>query len=488
MEHLLSPQDRASLRLICGNNARVMDVVRQVLDRQQGSLAAHARALQSLTNVPSLLPYETTVLPVCVARAAGGRITDIDGNEYIDCHMAATASLLGHNPAPVVEAVQAALPRGLAGGHFFAEQVELAELVCQLVPGLERVGFFHSGGEALQAGVRLARCVTGKTRVAKFEGCYHGATEVGLHNPWMLLAGQVADSPLEHIAPRAATGGMPTNPDFVILPYNVPVALELLEQQAADLACVVVDPLPPFMIRWPEEAQRFVAELCAVAAAKGVPVLCDEVRCGFRLARGGARAWAGVTPQMSAYGEITSGLGIPLALLGGEARFLDAARTNGLFRDYFSRPPKAWLTTTLGSSFLPVVAALAQLRYLADHYEALMARLDANATQLREQLAAFAQRSGIAVGLVGHPRLGFHLSLGEPEPAEHTYRGVMQAVSPTQFQALLAMTCYFRLHGIYTRLVPTMNLSAAHTEADIACLADGIGQSLLQMRQDGVLP
>lgn len=486
MEHLLSPQDRAGLRMICGNNTRVADVVRQVLDRQRGSVAVHARALQSLTGVPSLLPYEMTVLPVCIDRAQGGRIADIDGNEYIDCHMAATASLLGHNPAPVVQAIQKALPRGLAGGHFFAEQVELAELLRYLVPGLERVGFFHSGGEAIQAGVRLARCVTGKTHVAKFEGCYHGANEVGLHNPWMVLAGQVADSPLEHIPPLAATGGMPTNPDFLILPYNVSVALELLEQQAEDLACVVVDPLPPFMIRWPEEAQRFIAELCAVAATKGVPVLFDEVVCGFRLARGGAREWAGAVPQMSGYGNITSGLGIPLALLGGEARFLDAARTNGLFRDYFSTPKKVWLTSTLSSSFLPVVAALAQLRYLSDNYDTLMARLDDNAAQLRERLAAFAQQSGIPVALVGHPRLGFHLGVGEKDPEEHTYRGVMHAAS-TQFQALFAMTFYFRLHGIYTRLVPTMNLSAAHTEQDIAQLADGIAQSLLQMQQDGVL-
>jgi glutamate-1-semialdehyde 2,1-aminomutase len=486
MEHVLAPQDLTGIRFICGNNSRMEAVVQQVIDRQRGSIALHARGLQSLTGVPALLPYEAPLLPLCITQAQGARLTDVDGNVYIDCHMASTASILGHNPAPVVQAVQAATQRGIAGGHFFQEQVELGELLRTMVPGVERVGFFHSGGEAIQAGVRLARSVTGKTRVAKFEGCYHGANEVGLHNTWIMLAGQVPNSALEHIPPVAATGGMPTNPDFLILPYNVPAALHGLEQQAGELACIVLDPLPPFMARWPAEARRFVAEVCTVAAQKGIPVLFDEVLCGFRLARGGAREWAGVTPQMSGYGKITSGLGIPLALLGGEARFLDMARTNGLFRDYV--PPKAWLSSTLHSSFIPVVACLAQLRYLWDNYNALMERLDRHGEELRARLADFAHQSGIPVALVGHPRLGFHLGIGEQEPQEKTYRSAMQGVSPAQFRSLLAMTLYLRLHGIYTRLIPTMNLSTAHTAEDIAQLADGIGKSLLHMQQDGMLP
>jgi glutamate-1-semialdehyde aminotransferase len=485
METQLSPQDQAGLRLLCGNNASMTEVINRVMARQPGSIAAHGLALQSLSNIPSLLAYEAPLLPLCITQARGARITDVDGHEYIDCHMNATAAVLGHNPAPVVQAVQEAAQRGIAGGHFFHEHVELGELVRRLVPGLERVSFFHTRGEAIMASARLARSITGKTRLAKFEGCYHGANDIGLHNPWMLLAGQLPPSPLEHIPPLAATGGMRTDPDMLILPFNVPVAIELIEQHAAELAGVVIDPLPPFMARWPEAAKRFTSEVCAVAAQQGVPVIFDEFSCGFRVAKGGAREWTGSAPQMSCYGAITSGLGLPLALVGGEARFLDATRTNGLFRDYF--PPKAWLTSTFGSSFLPVVAALAQLRYLAEHYDTLMERLDRQSAALRERLTDFANRAGIPVALVGHPRVGFHLGIGEPEPAEKTYRGVMQGMAPAQFRTLMALTFYLRLHGIYTKMIPTMNLSTAHTAEDIAQIAAGISQSLLQMQQDGML-
>jgi glutamate-1-semialdehyde aminotransferase len=473
------------IRFLCGNNDKVEAVITQVMARQRGSIAAHGRALQALTGIPALLAYEAPILPLCIARAHGARITDIDGHEYIDCHMAYTASILGHNPAPVAQAIQQAVQRGIAGGHFFEEQIALGELVLQMVPGLERVGFFHTGGEAINASARLVRCVTGKTRLAKFEGCYHGSNEIGLHNSWMVLAGRVPTSPLEHSPPVAATGGLPTNPDFLILPYNAPVALEVIEQHAGDLAGIIIDPLPPFMTRWPEDARRFVSDVCAVAARHGIAVIFDEVVCGFRLARGGAREWAGVAPQLSCYGKITSGMGLPLSMLGGEARFLDAARTNGLFRDYF--PPKAWLASTLDASFLPVVASLAQLRYLSENYAALMERLDRNAAELRARLADFARTAGIPVSLAGHPRMGFHVGIGEQEPEEKTYRSIMQAASPAQFRTLLALTFYLRLRGIYTKLIPTMNLSAAHTEEDIAGIADGIGSSLLQMQQDGVL-
>lgn len=485
LSQLLGKTDLAGLEFLCGDNAGMRSVLETLVSRQRRSLALHTRALESLSGVPSLLPYEAPMLPVAVSRASGSRIIDVDGNEYVDCHMAYTASLLGHNPPEVTEAVRAALERGLQGGHFFEEQVELGELVRGMVPGAERVAFFHTGGEAIAAAVRLARAATGRPRVAKFEGCYHGSNDVGLHNTWMIFSGAVSEDPLDAIQPRAATRGMRTDDSFLVLPYNSPVALELVRRQAAELACVVVDPTPPFMSNWLEDCRVFVAELCATAREAGVPVVFDEVVCGFRLARGGAREWSGTAPALSCYGKITSGLGLPLSILAGEARFLDVARTSGGFRDYF--PGKAWLASTLSSGFLPVVASLAQLRMLSQRYDEIVGRLDANAANLRERLADFARRTGIPASLQGNPRLQMQLAVGKPEPAEHSYRGVMASASPAMFRTILALTFYLRLHGIYTKVIPSMNLSAAHTDEDVALIADGIEKALVRMEKDGML-
>jgi glutamate-1-semialdehyde 2,1-aminomutase len=427
------------------------------------------------------------MLPVCVERASGPRIVDVDGNEYIDCHMAYTATVLGHEPPEVAEAVRAAIGRGVGGGHFFEEQVELAELVKKMVPGVDAVSFFHTGGEAVQAAVRMAKAATRRQRVAKFEGCYHGSNEIGLHNTWMILSAKFPTDPVESIPPSAATAGVRTGSDseFLILPFNSPVALELLRKHREELACVVVDPIPPFVANWPEESKRFVAELVATAREAGVPAIYDEVVCGFRLARGGAREWAGEAPQMSCYGKIVSGLGVPLSMVAGEARFLDTVRTDGLFVDYAGR--KAWLASTLSSSFIPVLASLAQLRYLDSHYDEIAGRLDRNHALLTERLAQLARETGIPVALQGHSRLQMQLSVGKQEPQEKTYRGMMQASSMAQFRTLLALTFYLRLNGVYTKLIPTMNLSAAHTDEDIEELSKAIGRSLQQMERDGML-
>jgi glutamate-1-semialdehyde aminotransferase len=278
---------------------------------------------------------------------------------------------------------------------------------------------------------------------------------------------------------------VPTDDSFLILPYNSTVAFDLVRRHAQELACVVVDPAPAFMSNWVDECRGFVGELVAAACEAGVPVVFDEVVCGFRLARGGAREWSGAAPAMSCFGKVTGGLGLPLSILAGDARLLDLARTSGLFRDYY--PGKTWLASTLSSGFLPVVASLAQLRLLAERYDEVVGRLDGNAARLRERLADFAARSGIPVSLQGSPRLQMQLAVGKPEPTDHTYRGVMASASPAAFRTILALTFYLRLHGVYTKVVPTMNLSAAHTEEDVARVADAVERSLLAMQRDGML-
>jgi len=322
--------------------------------------------------------------------------------------------------------------------------------------------------------------------VAKFEGCYHGSNDIGLHNPWALLAGPVPHAPLDAIPPQVATSGMRNDESFLILPFNSPIAFDLIRREYDDLAAIVVDPIPPFMSNWPDECRQFVKDLCAVAREVEVPVIFDEVVCGFRLAPGGARELTGETPDISCYGKITSGLGIALAPMAGRAELLDAASTAGPMRDYYAG--KVWVSTTLSSNFVAVVAGLAVMRLLSERYGEVMGRIDNAHADLRERMADFAQRSGIPVTIQGHPRLQCQIAVGKPTPSEKTYRAMMQTSSPAMVRTLLALTFYLRLQGIYTKTVPSMNLSAAHTEEDVTRIAAGIEAALLRMREDGMLP
>ena len=483
----LAPHESTTLFFVCGRNPKMWEVVQEVMNRQPSSMQWNLKSLEMLSATPALLAYESPVLPPCVEQAEGARFTDIDGNEYIDCHMAYSAAILGHNPPSVVAAVQQTLGRGVGVGQFFKEQCELAELVQTLVPGVERVAYFHTGGEAIQAAVRMARCGTGKTKVAKFEGCYHGSNEVGLFNPWMSLSGGIPDDPLDNISPQAATGGLGATPDseYLILPFNSEVAFDLIRQQASELAAIVVEPLPSFMSPYPDVCKKFMLTLHALADELQVPLIFDEVVCGFRLAPGGAREWLGVSPQISCFGKVTSGLGLPLSMVAGDAKFLDAGRSDGLGRDHADR--KVWVSSTTQAGFLPIVAALAQLRHVNENFAAISQRLDDNFRDLSERLADISKQVGIPVRLAGSPRTQVHLDIGEVKPESIDYRSIMNASSPANFRALMAMTFYLRLRGVYTKLVPSMNLSAAHGPQEMEELATHIQSSIEQMLLDQAL-
>lgn len=485
----LTAAEEMTVRQLCARSDALRDVIEQVARRQPTSVEWHRRAEAAASGLPSQLPFESPLLPLSVTSAQGARITDVDGNEYVDCHMAYTASLLGHRPAPVLRAVQAAIEEGLGAGHFFQAQVELAELVNQMVPGAERVAFFHSGGEGVSAAVRMARAATGRRLAAKFEGCYHGWHEIGVYNSMMLLSGRIPTGPPDNIGAAPATAGVSraAGEELVILPFNSAAAFDSIEEHAAELACVVADPIPPFMADWVDDASAFIVRLREVTARCNVPLILDEVVSGFRLARGGAQEALDLRSEMSCFGKITSGLGIAMSLVAGRPLYLDTVRTDGLFADYSAA--KAWVTNTHAAAHPAIVACLAQLRFVNENYEAITARLDRNHELLRRELDQFADATGIAVRLHGHSRLQSMVVFGRRrEPAERSFRPVVAGGSPAEMTALLALTMYLRLQGVYVKTVPSMNLSAAHTDEDVEQVAEALKNSLLRMRTDGVLP
>ncbi|UQN09208.1 aminotransferase class III-fold pyridoxal phosphate-dependent enzyme [Deinococcus sp. QL22] len=491
----LDAEQKRALNLLAAGNRDVLGVLAGVATRQRRSLEWHARAQQALSGGRSQLPYFSPVLPLCLAEAQAGRFVCTDGHEFVDAHMGYTAGILGHNPPAVVTALAAALGKGPGAGYFVAQQVELAETICALVPGMERVAFLHAGADAVTAAVRLCRAATRRTLIAKFEGCYHGWHESGLVNPALTWAGRTPEGPLESIAPEVATGGVSraAGAEFLILPYGDPVALQLIRDHAAQLAGVLLDPVPRFMMNDLAGAQAFAQQLRSVTAELGIPLICDEVVTGFRLAPGGVAEAFGVQPDLSCFGKITGGLGLPLSVVGGRADLMNRATTAGLVNDYVSQ--KVWISTTAAANSLSVTASLAALRATAQAGAGLFAPLDAHHAHLKTQVDALAAQSGLPLRLDGHPRLYSMLAFALPSPdaeftpfpdAHNPARAYFRAFTPANVRAARLLTLYLRLMDVYMETLPTVDLSAAHTAADVAQLSAGLTEAVGRMQAHGV--
>lgn len=277
--------------------------------------------------------------------AAGSRLFDVDGKEYIDYCLGYGALILGHSHPKIVEAVKEQLELGTLYGTPTEQEVALAELICGLVPCAEMVRLTSTGGEATMSAIRAARAFTGKRKILKFEGCYHGA-----HDSVLVKAGS-----------GAATFGVPTSlgvpedtaRNTVVVPFNDAAAFEAAVKANKDeLAAVIVEPvlgnvgvIPP--------AEGFLQTLREVTAAYGVVLIFDEVITGFRLALGGAQEYFGVVPDMVTLGKILGG-GFPIAAFAGRRELMSlVAPAGGVYQ-----------AGTFSGNPVSVVAALAALEYL----------------------------------------------------------------------------------------------------------------------------
>ena len=493
---ILPAEQKRALATLCAGNREVMGAVQQVALRQVKSSEWHARSLQSASAGRSQLPYFSPVLPLCIAEAQGGRVTCVDGQEFVDMHMGYTAGILGHNPPSVVAGVAAALGRTPGAGYFVPQQVELAELVQQLVPGAQRVAFLHAGADAITAAARLCRARTRRRLIAKFEGCYHGWHEIGLVNTAPTWAGRSAEGPLDAIPVEVATAGVfrAQAGEFLILPYGDPLALQLIRDHAHDLAGVLLDPVPRFMMNDLAGAQAFAQALRSLTQELDIPLIADEVVTGFRLAPGGIAQAFGVQADLHCFGKITGGLGLPLSLVAGRADLMTQASTAGLLNDYLTA--RVWISTTTAANALSVTAALHQLRAIRAGGETLFSTLDAHHQRLRQAVKDISAQLGLPVTLDGHPRLYSMLSLNvePPDPgsfsqadANNPARAYFRQFTLGNLRAARLLTLYLRLQGVYAEGLPTADLSAAHTEADTDQLIQGVRHSLRQMQAHGAL-
>lgn len=283
--------------------------------------------------------------PFFVDRAAGSHIWDVEGKRYIDYVGTWGPAILGHAPAAVTKAVVEAAQHGVSFGIPNPYEVEMAELICDWVPSVEKVRMVNSGTEATMSALRLARGFTGRDLIVKFEGCYHG------HADGLLVA--AGSGALTHGRPDSA--GVPqAYADLTLtLPFNDFEALEhAFAQRGREIAAIIVEPLPANAGIIPAQP-GFLGRLRTITAEYDSLLIFDEVMTGFRVARGGMQELTGITPDLTALGKVIGG-GLPVGAFGGRAEIMD----------YLSPLGPVYQAGTLSGNPLAMAAGLAQLREL----------------------------------------------------------------------------------------------------------------------------
>jgi glutamate-1-semialdehyde 2,1-aminomutase len=281
--------------------------------------------------------------PFFVNKAKGCTITDVDGRDYIDFVGTWGPAILGHAPQVVIDAVTATAKHGTSFGIPNPLEVEMAETICRMVPSVEKVRMTNSGTEAVMSAIRLARGFTGRDRIVKFEGCYHGHV----------------DSLLVKAGSGALTLGQPDSAGILAslatltstVPFNDLEALQgFFREKGSEIACVILEPVPANAgLYLPEPGYlEAIQKLCR---EHGALLIFDEVMTGFRLAPGGAQEIYGITPDLTTLGKVIGG-GLPVGAFGGRAEIMDHLAPLG----------PVYQAGTLSGNPLALAAGLAQLK------------------------------------------------------------------------------------------------------------------------------
>lgn len=380
--------------------------------------------------------------PRMIARASGANLWDEDGNQYIDYIGSWGPMILGHNQPEVLEAVVDACARGLSFGAATKIEVDMARLICDSIPSVDMIRMVNSGTEAVMSAIRVARGFTGRDKIIKFTGCYHG------HSDGLLV--KAGSGAMTSGVPDSAGVPVGCTQDTLTANYNDLESVEALFAQFPEqIACVIVEPVAANMGVVPAEA-GFLEGLRYLCTRYGALLIFDEVITGFRLSFGGAQEYFGVRPDLTTFGKII-GAGMPVGAYGGRREIMEMVSPVG----------PVYQAGTLSGNPVAMAAGYTQLTVLRDHPEYYR--------ELNEKADMFFGKLAMAVEAAGKPYQVNHVgSLGCLYFTGEQVRDYESA--KTSDTARYAHYCNYMIdHGIY--LAPAqfeaMFVSMAHTQQQL---------------------
>lgn len=379
--------------------------------------------------------------PLFMARGDGSRIWDVDGKEYIDYIGSWGPLLFGHRQPEVIRALQEVLDIGTSFGAPTEREVELAALICKLVPSIEKVRLVNSGTEATMSAIRLARGFTGRERIIKFDGCYHGH----------------GDSLLVKAGSGVATLGLPDSPGVpkslaeltTVLPFNDAEALQKEFQARGDeIACVIVEPIVGNM-GCVAPTPGYLRIMRDVTARHGTVLIFDEVMTGFRVAAGGAQELYGIRPDLTTLGKVIGG-GLPVGAYGGRADIMNKVAPAG----------PVYQAGTLSGNPLAVAAGLAALGRIET--DSPYAKLETMGARLEKGLMDVLSEVGMA-GRINRVGSMFTLFFTDKQVVDFTSAKTCDTDRfNSYFHSMLEQGIYLPPSQFEAAFI-----SAAHTERDI---------------------
>ncbi len=394
--------------------------------------------------------------PVFIAGGHGSQITDVDGKRYIDYVLSWGPLILGHGHPEVVEALAAVLKTGTSFGACTAAEVELAERIVEAFPSIQRVRLVNSGTEATLSALRVARAATGRDKILKFEGCYHGH----------------GDSLLVKAGSGVATLGLPDSPGVpaalaqltVTVPFNNLAALdEAFRTHKTQLAAAIVEPVVGNMGCVPPQP-GFLMKLRALTAEQGTVLIFDEVMTGFRVAYGGAQQLYGIRPDLTTLGKVIGG-GLPVGAYGGRADLMDRVAPAG----------PVYQAGTLSGNPLAVAGGLKTLEIL--RRPGVYARLETLAERLASGWKAQAAKASmkLTVNRVGSMLTAFFTA--QPVTDYASAKTSDTAAFGRFFRALLERGVYWPPSQFEAAF-----LSLSHSDDDITATIEAAAAAFAGMR------
>lgn len=332
--------------------------------------------------------------PISFSKARGSRLWDVDGLEYIDTHCGYGPIILGHNHPVIVEAIEETKERGLQFGAPSDLIGECARIIVKHVPALEWIRFVSTGSEAVNYCIRLAKAYTGKKKVCKVEGCYHGSS-----NDWAPISISEFAGPVEDPLPAPHSLGIDhTLENTIVIPWNdAENATRIIMKNANDLACVIMEPISGTGLGFLEPKKEYMKAIRKVTDDNGIVLIFDEVMVGFRWGNMACtQSYLGITPDLCCLGKAIGG-GAPVAAFGGRRDFMRFVNPT------YGKSPgeRVYQSGTFSGNPFTATIMLATLKYLDEHGDEVYGHINRLGDKIRKGLTEIADKLRIPVQVVG---------------------------------------------------------------------------------------